>query len=372
LEEEPVWSYGQQYFTLAGVTITAGEDASYVLGYCLRVEGVVVFARRYGRAALVLYNPKIALWERPRMERKVAAQFKRWAWQMREKAAEVYRGVLPEPEAGLLSGIVLGAKSQLPSDFSQQLKVAGVLHVVVASGYNLTVVSQAPVEELAWFLGRRGAIVLGSVLIWLYVLITGGEPPIVRAGLMISMVYLAQFLGKKFDALRVFLWTVWAMLMVSPGLLESISFQLSAAAMGGMLLFNNNWQRLRKFKVVGNSLADSLSCQIAVAPIIAYHFSQISWAAPLTNMVLLPLVPGLMGIGLLGLMGLIWRPIAIPILYFVYPSLCLFVRLVEKIGEISWLMVGVKFEGWMAIIYYLGVGAVLLLSKKQLKIKNFK
>jgi len=356
LDSQPKLRFGKQTFYLAKVKIVAPSEPAYSFGDCLQVEGEVSSSqfwgsRSQGRTIFYLEDPEIKEWKKVPLTKSLFVSLEKFGLWLQEKAVRIYRCWLPEPEASLISGIVLGAKSALPRDFYEKLKITGTLHIVVASGYNLTVISRKPVGGLAWFVGRKMALVFGWLMIWGYVLVSGGEPPIIRAAIIISLVYLAQFLGKKFDVWRAFWLAIWLMLVIQPGLLTSISFQLSVAAMAGILifspeskfgLFRDKLQRLRKIPFVGKELTESLSAQLMVLPIIAYHFGEISWAAPLINMFVLPLVPYLMLLGLLGLIGLLWLPLAIPFLYLSYPLTWFFVKFINWTGRWSWLSLGIK------------------------------
>jgi ComEC/Rec2-related protein len=353
LDSQPRARFGQQYFWLAGVKIISRQPPTYSFGDCLRVEGVVRPGQSRRGRVFYLENPKIGAWKKPPLNKAVWLQLQKLGRWLQDRAVVVYRNWLPEPEASLVSGIVLGAKSKLPRGFYEKLRLTGTLHIVVASGYNLTVISRKPVGAAAWFVGRRLALVFGWLVVWLYVLVSGGEPPVVRAAIIISLIYLAQFLGKKFDVWRAFWLAIWLMLLVNPKLLTSISFQLSIAAMAGLLLFDKKWQGLRKIPFVGKDLAESLSAQLMVLPIIAYHFGQVSWAAPLINMFVLPLVPRLMEFGLFALLGLFWSWLAVPFLYLTYPLAWFFTWFIEQTGRHSWLTVSFRFTWWMVAAYYL-------------------
>lgn len=365
LESQPKTDKGSQVFYLSNLRIVSRGETNYNYGDCLEVSGKVDFYTYQQKDYFYLENPEIKK-ARQGPVKGIFLTFKKKAADVQDKLSLVFSSWLPEPEASLVSGIVLGAKSKLSKDFYEKLRTTGTLHIVVASGYNLTVISQQPVDKLSWVLGRKGALGFGWLMVWSYALLSGGEPPVVRAAIIISLVYLAQFVGRKFAIWRAFIFSVWAMLAVKPELLVSISFQLSIAAMLGLILFKNNLQGLRKLPLVGRELADSLSAQLMVLPIIGFHFGQVSWAAPLINMFVLPLIPMIMVLGLTSLVGVAFLPLAVPFLYLCYPLSWFFVWFIQKTGQYSWLNFSFSFPWWLVLVYYLGL-ALLLLRANPLK-----
>jgi len=337
----------KRQFSFRGFWIRPLRPLEIALGDCLVVKGKATVKE----GKVWLENPKIVFRER---KRSFLLELKDFALWCQARAGAIFQKFLPEPEASLLAGIVLGKKSSLPRELFEALKNTGSLHIVVASGYNLTVISRWPVEFLAWFVGRKLALLLGGVLVWFYSLVAGGEPPVIRAAIMISLVYLAQALGEKLNPWRGWVFAGWLMLLVNPLLLFNISFQLSMAAMGGILFFEKKLERLRKIPLVGKELADSLAAQLAVFPLLGWHFGRVSWAAPLINMIILPLVPTLMSLGIAALGGLVFPWLGLPFLWLAYPFAWIIVQIVSHFGQFSWLTVKFSFPWWLVVIYYLG------------------
>ncbi|MBL7078294.1 ComEC/Rec2 family competence protein [Candidatus Shapirobacteria bacterium] len=356
LEEQPQLRGDTQSFVLREVRVNTARSGLFNYGDCLMIQGKLdsyVSTFKVGREEFFyLEEPEIIEW-RPDLSKAGLISLKKFGFWLQTEARRIYERFLPEPIASLVSGIVLGAKSRLSTDFYQKLQNTGTLHIIVASGYNLTVISQIPVDFLAWFIGRKAALLFGGVLVWLYVLVAGSQPPVIRAAIIVTFIYLAQFSGRKFNVWRAFAVVVWLMLVINPGLLTGISFQLSISAMFGLLFFEKKWERLRKIPLVGKGLAESLSAQIMVLPIIGYHFGQVSWASPLINMLILPLVPYLMILGLAALLGLVFSWLALPFLYLVYPLGWLLVKLIDFFGEFSFLQFSFSFPWWLVVVYYL-------------------
>lgn len=213
-------------------------------------------------------------------------EFKQWAIGTLQKN-------LPEPEASLVAGLLLGAKESLPTDFYQALRRTGTTHVVVASGTNVAYVGALVAGLFAYFAGRKGALVIASVAIWTFAAMAGFEAPVVRAAIMGSLAYVATILGRSTNGLAILLFAGWGMIMIRPEWLGQLSFQLSFAATLGVILAGG------KLSGVPTGIKETLMAQLLTLPVILTHLGlgAVSWVAPLANFLVLGLVGPLMILG---------------------------------------------------------------------------
>lgn len=211
--------------------------------------------------------------------------------------------LLPEPHSSLLSGIMLGVKRALPSEFAEALRNTGTLHVVVASGYNVTVVVGVIVFVIVQLLPRQWSIPFIIIGIVVYTIMAGAEPPVVRAAIMAGLSFVAQFLGKQYQGLWSLLVAGIVMALIAPLLVFDVGFQLSVAATAGILMLSPiisfGLRRLMRFmgRSLIEELAVTLGAQIAVLPILLFHFQQVSWLSPITNLIVVFVIPIIMGMG---------------------------------------------------------------------------
>jgi len=131
-----------------------------------------------GQTIFTLYNPTISL--KKDADNPIAAV----ANVIRSRTNVLYNEVLPQVPASLLMGMVFGVNEKFPNDFRQALQTTGVLHVIAASGMNVTFVSSALLYTLGLFLNRRSALLFGIVGIIFYVFLVGFQPSILRASIM--------------------------------------------------------------------------------------------------------------------------------------------------------------------------------------------
>lgn len=284
---------------------------------------------------------------------------KRFLLKTRGQIEKRVRRFLPEPQSSLLLGIVLGVKTEMPENFWQDLRRTGTLHLVVASGQNVVIVTGFLMNLSLWFLKRRWAILIALLGILVYVLMVGAEAPAVRAGLMASMIFVGQWFGREANPGGPLLLTAMMMLLISPLILFDIGFQLSFAATAGLIwlhpLLLTKLSTLGKIPVLGEGLLVTISAQLATLPILLVNFGQFSWLSPLVNALVLPLIPLLMVFGFI-IAGLSFFSsfLAQLLSWLVWPFLSWFVRVVEFFGSLSWAnweMGEISF--WWAVLYYL-------------------
>jgi len=220
---------------------------------------------------------------------------------VRENIVNVYRRFLPEPESGLVAGIILGYKKDIGREMYDLMVKSGTVHIAVASGYNIMLVGGTVLSACFWLMRRKWASVVAVLAMLFYALEAGGEPPVIRAVIMAGVVFWAAVVGRKAVSWWILLVTGWLMILVEPLLLVSVSFQLSMAASVGLMVveptissrFSNGHEKLMEV-LGGSGLLTSISTMIMTAPIIWWHFGRMSLIGILSNILILPLVPILM------------------------------------------------------------------------------
>lgn len=206
--------------------------------------------------------------------------------------------------AGFLSGLILGEKRLLGSALKEEFREAGLIHLLVVSGLHVTMLA----ASIAFFLGRvlrlgpRVAAGGGLLGAWVFTLIAGLQPPVLRAACMLTALFAGPLLQRETPALTRLFAVAFIFLLFRPSLLWDASFLLSFAATFGILygwalpcLSQADAQSpespsvLRRFLKSGLRLAGtSLFAWYALLPFQAGLFHQFSLVAPLANMILVP------------------------------------------------------------------------------------
>jgi competence protein ComEC len=311
---DPINYSTSQYLRLAGLKVYLPLVPEISYGDKIIVEGTV-------------NNGKL---ENPELIKK--GEKKTFLSRIRNSIISFYQKVLPEPESGLLAGIVIGARGALSSDFYDLTKSVGVAHVVVASGTNVSFVVSFLMGVLTLILPRRKAILFVVLGIILYLFMSGFEAPLIRATIMASILFLSQETGRLVSAWRVLVLTAALMLIYNPDWLVDIGFILSFISTMSLMLFE---KRIRTWlagvpEVLKEGLSTSLAAQIGVAPILFVTFGQFNILSPVVNALVLLTVPYLMILGVAGgVAGLIWPFLGKIILFLSYPLLWWFVKVVS-------------------------------------------
>ena len=216
---------------------------------------------------------------------------------------------LPEPEAGLASGILIGLRDRVDRDLAAAFTTAGVSHVVAISGWNIAIVG-ATIGALVrrWPRRRRAAVVFGAIVV--YTILTGASSSVLRAAVMAAVVLLTRATGRAATAAIALGWAIVLLLVVDPAYIHDPGFALSAAATGGLVAWatpmTETIARLGHGRLPGwlaESLGVSFAAELATLPIALLAFGRFAVIAPLVNLFVVPLVAPAMAAGGIALLG---------------------------------------------------------------------
>lgn len=246
-----------------------------------------------------------------------------WIYSLRGRLAQTLAEVLPEPQASLAQGIVLGIRGNIPEDLNNDFTRSGTAHLLAISGFNLSIMAGVLLSIGLWIFGRRHYLYvwLALVAIWLYTLITGMSPPVVRGAIMASLFLLAEALGRQRSAMVALTFAAAVMVGISPYILGDASFQLSFLAMAGLIfiypILREPGRRIAAawlgdegalvsiVNISVDTLSACLGAIIAVWPLVAYYFGIFSLVGPLATFLATPALTVIIVTGALtGILGL--------------------------------------------------------------------
>ena len=285
--------------------------------------------------------------------------------------------------AAFASSLLLGDNNRLDFKTNWNLRISGIRHLVAVSGLHVAVLF-ALLGNLTlhrrWITG-----ILGLPLLLFFCTMTGFTPSVLRACLMMSLVVLAPLFKRDYDPLTGLSAAVLVMLILNPLVITSISFQLSAASVAGILLFDRPveiWflkhspsiHGLPRWVTVGicGSLALSFSSLVFVTPLLTAHFGCVSLIAPLTNLLTVWLVPflfwGILGVVALSLLSMgaariLGAFVGLGIRYVLWVSAVL-----AKIPVAAVFTRSLPMLIWVTAVYLLGL---VLLTGKVRRVRRF-
>jgi competence protein ComEC len=202
---------------------------------------------------------------------------------------------LPEPAASFAVGLLVGQRSLMTDDVSTILIAVGLTHIVAVSGYNLTIIIQAVRRSLKK-LSRFQTMFISIALIYLFLLITGFSPSIIRAAIVSILALIAWYFGRKFRPVLLILLAAAITGFINPYYVwGDVGWYLSFLAFFGVLilapLLTARVFGGRKIPVIGHIAIESFAAQAMTLPYILYIFGRVSVVGLLANIVIVPMVP---------------------------------------------------------------------------------
>ena len=291
----------------------------------------------------------------------------------------IYQNLSP-PQSSILGAMVLGDKRKLTDSLKEKLNVAGVRHITAISGLHVAILTSILMTILITLgFWRQQAFWLSIILIALFIAMTGFQSSAVRAGIMGGLFLLGQYFGRIGASSRLIVIAATLMLAHNPLLLKSdVGFQLSFLAMIGIIYLMpvfQDWLTLTpKFLVWGqlkSILSMTLSAQVFTLPILIYNFGYLSLVAPITNILIVPLLPFIMLLGFIfGLTGIIFQPLGWVLSWPAWGLLTYLTKIVDWFSGISLAHLTIENIHWSwLIILYLVLGFITWRLQEGRKLK---
>ena len=267
--------------------------------------------------------------------------------------------VLGEPHSAFASGLVVGEKASLGKDIIGNFRKAGLIHIVVLSGYNITIIATT-IRRLLSFLPRNISIVLGMFGIILFGILVGGGATVVRSCIMAIVALFGELLRKDYKVIRALFIAGLFMIIQNPYIvLYDLSFQLSFLACFGLIVLSSPIENRLTFITerfgIRGVVASTLATQIFVSPYILYMMGQISIVGMFVNIIVLPFIPTTMlFVSLSGIAGFISIFISKIFAYIANILLSYELFIVEKSANLPFSSIEVPpFSVYIVLLIYL-------------------
>ncbi len=275
---------------------------------------------------------------------------------------------LPEPHASVLQGILLGDRSAIPPDLEEAFKRTGTNHILVISGYNLTIVAAlfGAMRSGTRWPWRRALSVLAGITA--YTLLVGAEPAVVRAALMASVIILGRAIARQAHPLNSLALATFLMTLHDPFALSDRGFLLSITSTLGLILYATpiqaratGWLEQRLAPGPLRSLAEmfigvlapTIAAQIMSLPLLLLWSQQLSLVSLPANALILPVQPLLMSAGgLAAALAALWLPAGRVLMSIPWVLLSWTIGIVEKLAALPFATVPLPLTTWVVWLYY--------------------
>lgn len=276
-------------------------------------------------------------------------------------AAGIYSN-MPDLQASLGLGVLMGVKTQLPEDLDGQLKVLALTHIVVASGYNLTVLIRMA-RRLFEKRSKFQTVVAGGGLMATFVVVTGFSASMTRAALVTGLSLLAWYYGRRIHPVVILLVAAAITAGINPMYVwGDLGWYLSFLAFAGVLLVAPLITHLlydnREPKTIGQIVIETFSAQLTTLPLTLAIFGNLTILGLLANVMVVPLIPLAMLLTLMAGMG---AGLGAAAPFIALPAIWLLTYITQLIGllaAVPWAAVQVKITA----ISMVGLYAAMVLA----------
>ena len=337
LNADAQWQLGDLIrFTAAPQTPSENEDFSYR-----------DYLERQGIYTIIYYPTSVHL-----IAQGQTNPFQLALEKVRQRASQTIFDLFPQPESGLLAGILLGNDNDLPQALTQAYRDTGTAHIIAISGFNMAILAGFFTFLFSRALNRYWAAALSGLALMVYAIFVGASPSVMRAALMAVLAFGGHLIGRKNGGLNALGLTAGLMCLVNPLLLWDASFQLSFMATLGLVLFANpleTWldallqKRFpeetahRLTGPVSEYFLFTLAAQVTTLPVIALQFKRLSLTSLAANPLVLPVQPAvlIMG-GVSTLCGMALPAVGKVLAAITWPLLAYSNRMVEALAKYKW------------------------------------
>ena len=350
----PERDYGDE-LEIEGLLETPPELEGFSYREYLARQGIYSMLRR---AQIVLIN------------RGQGSVFRRTLLSFKRRAQRVIALILHEPQAALLTGILLGVETGIPADLMEAFSATGTTHIIAISGFNIAILAGLITSLLNRALGTKWGTLAAILTIGVYTILVGADAAVVRAAIMGIAGAMGTLIGRRQNGLNTLGLAAFVMCIFNPNMPWDISFQLSFFATLGLVIYapplqarfldflsryvpEDTAQRLAG--PISEYLISTLVAQALVLPLLAYHFGNFSPLFLLANPLILPPQPLVMILGGIALLGGLLNPaLGKALAYLAWPFAAYTNRMVTWLATLPAGKLSIStFSFLWVVLYYL-------------------
>lgn len=312
-----------------------------------------------------------------------------WIYSLRGALSRALARSLPEPQASLAQGIILGERANIPADLQKNFSVSGTTQILAISGMNIGIMAGILLGIGLWIFKRRHNLYIWLTLgaVWFYAVVAGMNAPVLRGAIMASLFLLGEGLGRQRSGLTALLLAAAVMAGVNPYVLGDASFQLSFLAMAGLsFIYPILQEYFKRFtskigddgfwaglaRMCADTLGVTFAAVIAVWPVVAYYFGYFSIIGPVANFLLTPALAIIIVLGsVTGLVGLFWIAGAQVIGWLAWLFLSYMIAVVNITAAPGGAAVNVNHvPPWFIVVYYAVIIVLVWLYNRRKRVRS--
>jgi competence protein ComEC len=232
--------------------------------------------------------------------------FQEFIYSLQTSFNEMLESHLEGENLAVAKAIILGDKSMLDSETKNSFSATGAMHVLAVSGLHIGLILQIMMEVAKFFsrfISRKRAVLSILILLWIYSILTGFSPSVIRSIFMFTILVLAQFFGKEQNNINSLFFSAFVLLLFQPMFLFDIGFQLSYLAMVGIYTLYRpieSWYQPKNkiIKYFWQGTAVGFAAQCMTVPLTLYYFHQFPNYFAIANLGLMVVSGLVLGLGI--------------------------------------------------------------------------
>ncbi|MBS1537667.1 MAG: ComEC/Rec2 family competence protein [Bacteroidetes bacterium] len=235
---------------------------------------------------------KVALLER-------SSGFTRFVYSSAGAIDRIIHSLYTQETGAIVSALVLGDKTRISEETRSTFSLSGTAHLLAVSGFHVGIIASGVFLLLGIVRNRWAKFIIFTIVLGLFVVMSGLQPSAIRAGIMVELALLTLILERRIIGLNIVALALVLVMIFSPKVIYSPGFQMSAASILGISVLFAPFKRglgvLLPFtswfgELIIASLAVTFSASVMVSPLVAYYFSIFSLVSPLANLLVIPLM----------------------------------------------------------------------------------